>query len=702
MQTYHRFNQVKSWYLQDARQPHNMAMDSSTSLVDKKLNQERISDAHIAWLCITEDVMIQMGLCEQARNAKLRLLHNCLMSNDFVKIMSVCKRSYDLLLEILSGKTRLTGEISLYSEFKALLADFESSLVNAVLAPIKGALTQALNHLTPVRYNGVYRSSVCVEIKLCTQYLTFLRKFELVRPDLWEKAIADYQETEELNKLYDVPDDDEDLRFIQFIISCWFSEFRVDWANAKHGPGSVADAPNISRSEKNWALLGSKKLDFLLKGAPVFTGDDSESEEVNPAMGVLQELLSIKGLKEWSKLTCVPKDATKLRTISMEPATLQYLQQAVKESITEYIVRSPIGQHIHIKDQTFNRALAYDGSIQDNFATLDLSHASDSVTYKLVLQAFKKVPYLRRCLVLTRSTHTIVNEEPLPLKKFAPMGSALCFPVECIIFAAIAARAVQKGIECGLLNHNDRNRNHFSVYGDDTIVPVEVADICCDLLKKFGFTVNELKSYKKGPFKESCGGNYYCGYDITGIKYNPKIPLPKKKRNPDGSIQVSERLDASAYSTFIAYANAARDAGYKVFRCYCIWKIKADGRKPLFTDNTLNGSAIHTVNPTNYLLPIGYDDAYQMCYYQYDGIAPDVLRNRDDDFYLYYQSHLRDHENPNPRLIYAKGVWQLYTLPEPVIPRRETQDDRNTHYCVMRVDPRDVVTDDPDLKCKEL
>lgn len=691
---------LKSLYLQDARQTHKLAITGTTD-EEALNNQERVTDAHFAWLCITEDVLIEAGCSDQGRRAKLRAMHNFLMNYDFTDIMAVCKGGYDLLLEIISGKTKLSGEISPYSEFKALLADFESSLVNAVMAPIKGILTQVLDHLTPSRDNGIYRSSVCIELKLCTQYLTFLRKLELNNPSLWDKAVKDYQETEELNSYYDVPDDDADLKFIQLIIAAWFDSFRVNWANAKHGPGSVADTENISRSAKNWALLGSRTLDQLFNGSEVYTGDKSETEEVNPIMGVFKELLSIKGLRKVSKLTCVPKDATKLRTISMEPATLQYLQQAVKCSLYEYIKTHEVGCHIHIDDQTFNRALAYDGSLQNNFATLDLSHASDSVTKKLVLQAFKKVPYLRKILMLTRSTHTDVTEgSTLKLLKFAPMGSALCFPVECILFAAIAARSVQLGIERGLLNHNERSRNHFSVYGDDTIVPVEVADICVNLLEKFGFTVNKLKSYLTGPFKESCGGNYYCGYDITGIKYNPCLPTPKKARKQDGTVQVSERLDASAYRSMIAYANAALQANYRVFRCFCIWKIKSDNKKPYFTDNTVDGAGVHSCTPTNYHLTIGYNSDFQYCYYNYTGIKPKLLTNSDDDFYRYYQYFIGEHENPNPRVINTNRkncAWEIYTLPEPPVcePHSvvgKTQDDRNTRCCVARVATHEVLS----------
>jgi hypothetical protein len=55
------------------------------------------------------------------------------------------------------------------------------------------------------------------------------------------------------------------------------------------------------------------------------------------------------------------------------------------------------------------------------------------------------------------------------------------------------------------------------VYGDDIIVPTEMATSTMVTLETFGLRVNHSKSYCTGFFRESCGGDYYKGVDITPV-----------------------------------------------------------------------------------------------------------------------------------------------------------------------------------------
>lgn len=158
--------------------------------------------------------------------------------------------------------------------------------------------------------------------------------------------------------------------------------------------------------------------------------------------------------------------------------------------------------------------MAQIGSIKRNYATIDLSAASDSVGYSLVKRVFRGT-WLYRYLICLRSPRTrLPNGEVLDLKKFAPMGSSLCFPVETIIFASI----------CEKVARDHRIATDYSVFGDDIIVPSEIVDDVIQHLAILGFRVNTSKSFFQQDcwFRESCGGEFAWGRDITPLRVSRK------------------------------------------------------------------------------------------------------------------------------------------------------------------------------------
>jgi hypothetical protein len=84
--------------------------------------------------------------------------------------------------------------------------------------------------------------------------------------------------------------------------------------------------------------------------------------------------------------------------------------------------------------------------------------------------------------------------------KFSSMGNGCTFVIETIIFwaAAVAVGA-----------------NHPLVYGDDVIIPGEQFPEFERLINFLGFTINGEKSFTEGPFRESCGGDYFDGIRVT-------------------------------------------------------------------------------------------------------------------------------------------------------------------------------------------
>jgi len=210
----------------------------------------------------------------------------------------------------------------------------------------------------------------------------------------------------------------------------------------------------------------------------------------------------------------VPKQAGKDRTICMEPATLMYLQQGVLRQLQAYMRRQPmLSKYTNLNDQTVNQTLCASAYTR-RLSTIDLSDASDSVSWRLIGMLTKGMP-IYRYLLGTKSTHASVMERKIELVKFAPMGSALCFPIETILFASI--------VECAYrLHFGKASEGQFSgcsAYGDDIICPEEIYHLVVDILTSLGFIVNESKSSSSGPYYESCGVEYLYGVKIETIRH---------------------------------------------------------------------------------------------------------------------------------------------------------------------------------------
>lgn len=242
-----------------------------------------------------------------------------------------------------------------------------------------------------------------------------------------------------------------------------------------------------------------------------------------------------KGLDRTSELVCVPKSMVANRTISKEPTTLQYLQQDVFQALDDYFL-THLGDRIDLHDQCRSRALAKAGSADGSFATIDLSSASDSVTTELVEYLFGdlKLGYPLRA---TRSTYVHVSsndgtiDETIVSSKFAPMGSACCFPVECAVFAVLCETAVRA------LTGRKSDWNTYRVYGDDIVIKDEFAPLLIKILQFFGFLVNRDKSFygevplaellgestKVHIFREACGIECLDGVDITPLRLSRRL-----------------------------------------------------------------------------------------------------------------------------------------------------------------------------------
>lgn len=220
-----------------------------------------------------------------------------------------------------------------------------------------------------------------------------------------------------------------------------------------------------------------------------------------------------------SRVTTVPKTAKGPRVIAVEPSWRMFIQQGLFRSLTDSIERR--GLPPRFSDSSRNRDLAREGSISGTWATIDLSNASDSVSLTLVNDLLSGRPEFRDALFACRSPQALLPDgTTLTLKKFAGMGSATCFPIESMVFTAIAVMAMAPRKKSGrvILPIDRKVVGRVTVYGDDIIVPSTAYTAVTDALALFGFSVNLKKSFVKGRFRESCGGDFFDGHDVHYVK----------------------------------------------------------------------------------------------------------------------------------------------------------------------------------------
>jgi len=157
---------------------------------------------------------------------------------------------------------------------------------------------------------------------------------------------------------------------------------------------------------------------------------------------------------------------------------------------------------VDITDQSRNQKLARLGSIEGGLATLDLSSASDCISIGLVehLLPHDWSAFLSRFRTgLMEYSDTVIK-----LEKFSTMGNGYTFPLETLIFWALAQSVCESKEESDAV----------SVYGDDIIVPTHRYKLLVEVLHACGFVVNTKKSFAEGPFRESCGADYLSGINI--------------------------------------------------------------------------------------------------------------------------------------------------------------------------------------------
>jgi len=292
----------------------------------------------------------------------------------------------------------------------------------------------------------------------------------------------------------------------------------------KHGPGKTAE--RVLGNQKFSSLNWTTRLDRVFPS----------SDYLLPNHRHLDRLDSVQLTEPWNELpvrvVTVPKTLSKPRIIAIEPVCMQYTQQAVLESLVTELERKTnlCSQFIGFTHQEPNQVLAREGSINGHLATIDLSEASDRVDNRLVVAMLDRYSHLNDAVQASRSTKAEVRGKGIySLTKFASMGSALCFPIEAMVFSTLVFLGIERERRTLLTRRDIKSLSgQVRVYGDDIVVPVEYVRSVISTLEDFRFRVNKSKSFWTGKFRESCGKDYYDGFDVSIVKVRQHIPTSQR------------------------------------------------------------------------------------------------------------------------------------------------------------------------------
>jgi hypothetical protein len=116
-----------------------------------------------------------------------------------------------------------------------------------------------------------------------------------------------------------------------------------------------------------------------------------------------------------------------------------------------------------------------------------------------------------------RSTRGNYRGESFEWNKFSSMGNGFTFELESMIFLALAQASSDHLGSTHWFSDTFGPRFKYAyvaVFGDDLVVPKMVSELLTRILSYSGFDLNSEKSFVDGPFRESCGKDFWNGSDV--------------------------------------------------------------------------------------------------------------------------------------------------------------------------------------------
>lgn len=467
---------------------------------------------------------------------------------------------------------------------------------------------------TPIfyEYHRLHQTGDLSLLRYIYTFLNFGKKLEFVDDHLKEVAFRDWVKIEEeLSNLTLQQNDVDSLRTIlrEVLTPLNDEEF---WP--RHGPGSVSERGVRDPIFKHNLVAFDRMLDRAFFSG-VYGSYGLRREHGYHGSQVLPDPDLWKPERDTyprlpAYLMFVPKNLKTARSVCMEPANLMFFQQGVDRQMRSVIEKSPFARFIKLRDQSRNQQLGLIGSYTGDIDTIDLSAASDRLSWKLVKAIFPANWLIAMLATRSRLVRT-PDGRVRSLQKFAPMGSALCFPTQCIVFASIVLYAAHlwrigasvtetrimfpqdvrdtlRLISDEYLEY-DWGRRHLApvaVYGDDICCDYRITPYVMAILGRLGFSVNMSKSFTNvQAFRETCGIYAVSGFDITPLYYRVKGR--------------AEKLNPPFISSQVRLTNEAWRRGYRNLYRSCLRRLTERNLAIPFVRDTSEHWGIFCSNPRN-------------------------------------------------------------------------------------------------------
>lgn len=293
-------------------------------------------------------------------------------------------------------------------------------------------------------------------------------------------------------------DSEYSVRLREFIHEPW----------GRHGPGAVAGRES-----------GASKWSF-----EKWPGLDTRIFAYNENISLLCNKTRTKQPR--ARAMAVPKDFRGPRIICIEPKENQFAQQGLLDCLMELCSSHPLtSRSINFQSVERQTQLCYR---RDSVATLDLKDASDNLSLRLARILLPR--WVFKLVTRYRTRFVEISGKEIKNNAFATMGSAVCFPIQTMIFWALSLGTMisirdayrpkkPNGRRATNFERNKALPFHLSVFGDDIICSLWAADEIMRTLEACGLIINKEKTCVFSALRESCGAWVIAERPVSIVRF---------------------------------------------------------------------------------------------------------------------------------------------------------------------------------------
>ena len=324
-------------------------------------------------------------------------------------------------------------------------------------------------------------------------------------------AWSAFQETERLNRLRNtnilagvglVGENDLILRLIRArgIISRILGEFKVEEVlrNCHFTNGASTSRTRASACVELKTIPTWDSLNCTRRAYPYFQLH-TKNHCIAYAEAVETGLIRDVSFHEYARWDSVPKDSEVDRSIIIGNDINVFLQRGCGIYIRDRLLR----YGIDLTDQSRNQELARMASITDELVTHDAVDSSNRIVTECV--AFL-LPEEWFDYMSDISERWVLGPDGTRhrLELFSSMGNGFTFELQSLIYFGLA-------VACSEHHRLSDAVKEIGVFGDDVVLPNNSYDRFLKCITFFGMEANPRKTFRSGPFRESCGAHWYNG-----------------------------------------------------------------------------------------------------------------------------------------------------------------------------------------------